>query len=133
LNPPDLDTIRQYHLDRLNQALRRPGMWGGEVTIRLFMDTVAFVQGMRESWSQDQDELRQRGAFTSTGVRGAFATILPNHHDDGAIAPVYAEIALRHRWLTIDRYLPDEAYRRLKPRPIDGPAGTTARTNSKPN
>lgn len=114
MSAPDLDTIREYHLDRLNQALRRPGMWGGELTIRLFMDTVAFVQGMHESWKADQDELRHRGALTATGVTGAFAAILPGYRHDGAVASVYAEIAWRHRWLTVDRYLSDEDYRRLR-------------------
>jgi hypothetical protein len=36
---PSLDEVHRYHLRRLNDALRRPGMWGGETTVRLFLDS----------------------------------------------------------------------------------------------
>ncbi|MGW5190605.1 hypothetical protein ACWEOO_15210 [Kribbella sp. NPDC004138] len=111
---PGRDEIRRYNLDRLNQALRRPGMWGGEVTIRLFLDAVAFVDGGHEEWGREHDDLRARAAFTSVGVRGAFAAILPRYADtDAAVASVYAEIAWRHGWLTVDRTLPDQEHRQL--------------------
>lgn len=111
---PGLEEIREYHLERLNQALRRPSMWGQETTIRLFMDEVAFVSGMGELWKQDLDELRQRGAFTAAAVSGAFAANLPSYRDHGAaVASVYAEIAWRRGWLAVDRCLPDDEYGRL--------------------
>jgi hypothetical protein len=111
---PSLDEVRGYHLGRLNDALRRPGMWGGETTLRLFLDAVAFVDGRGAIWQQEQDALRDRGAFTSLGVRGAFADVLPGYADEGAVASVYAEIAWRHGWLTVDRVLSAEEHRRLR-------------------
>jgi hypothetical protein len=111
---PDLEEVRRYHLDRLNQALRRPGMWGGELSIRLFMDDVAFVDGMNELWKQEQDDLRARGASNALGVQGAFAAILPGYRDHGAAAAsVYAEIAWRRGWLAVDRALPDDEHQQL--------------------
>jgi hypothetical protein len=111
---PSLDEVRGYHLGRLNDALRRPGMWGGETTLRLFLDAVAFVDGRGAVWQQEQDALRDRGAFGALGVRGAFAHVLPGYDDDAAVASVYAEIAWRHGWLTVDRVMPTEEHRRLR-------------------
>ncbi len=109
---PSLDEVRSYHLDRLNHALRRPGMWGGETTLRVFLDAMAFVDGRGAVWQQEQDTLRDRGAFRSLGVRGVLAHVLPGY-DDGAVASVYAEIAWRHGWLIVDRVMPTEQHRRL--------------------
>ncbi|MEV0570352.1 hypothetical protein [Dactylosporangium sp. NPDC050588] len=111
---PSLDEVRRHHLDRLNQALRRPSMWGWEPAIRLLMDDVAFVDGTGELWQQEHDDLRVRGAFNSLGVHGAFTAILPGYRDDGAaVASVYADIAWRLGWLTVDRTLPDDEHRQL--------------------
>jgi hypothetical protein len=112
---PNLGEVREYHVTRLNQALRRPGMWGREITLRLFMDAVAFVDGLDEVWQAEWEQLRARGAFTSLGVHGAFAEILPGYRDDGAaVASVYADIAWRHGWLTVDRTLPADDLQRLR-------------------
>ena len=55
---PGLDELRRYHVNRLDEALRRPGMWGGETTIRLFLHAVAFADGQDEVWRQEQYALR---------------------------------------------------------------------------
>ncbi|MER7441556.1 hypothetical protein [Micromonospora avicenniae] len=112
---PSLEEIRDYHVTRLNLALRRPGMWGRETTLRLFMDAVAFVDGLDEVWQAEQEQLRARGAFTSLGVHGAFADVLPGYLDDGsAVASVYADIAWRHGWLRVDRTFPTDDHQRLR-------------------
>ncbi len=111
---PTLGQVREYHLGRLNDALRRPGVWGRETTLTLFLDAVAFVDGLTEAWQQEQDALRNRQAFNALGVHGAIAHILPGYDDDGAVASVYAEIAWRHGWLTVDRVLPADDHRRLR-------------------
>jgi hypothetical protein len=50
--------------------------------------------------------LRSRGAFTSIGVPGAFAYVLPEgRRDHAAVASVYAEAAQRFGWLRVDRVL----------------------------
>ncbi|MFI6820612.1 hypothetical protein ACIBJE_06600 [Micromonospora sp. NPDC050187] len=111
---PNLNEVRDYHVARLNHALRRPGMWARETTLRLFLDAVAFVDGIDQVWQAECEQLRARGAFTSLGVPGAFARILPGYHDDGAaVASVYADIAWRHGWLTVDRTLSAEDLQRL--------------------
>lgn len=111
---PGLDQVRRYHLNRLNEALRRPGMWGGETTIRLFLDAVAFADGLDEVWRQEQQALRDRGAFNALGVQGAVAELMPGYRDHGGVAAsVYADIAWRHGWLAVERTLPDADLQRL--------------------
>lgn len=115
---PTLHEMRQYHVSRLNEALRRPGMWGRELTIRMFMDAVAFVEGLEEVWRHEQEMLRTRGAFNALGVHGVVTELMPRYRDDGAaVASVYADIAWRHGWLTVDRTLPDAELRPLRDDP----------------
>ncbi|MFJ6950691.1 hypothetical protein [Micromonospora aurantiaca (nom. illeg.)] len=109
-----LDEVREYQVTRLNHALRRPGMWGGETALRLLMDAVAFVDGLDEVWQAECEQLRARGAVNSLGVRGAFSEILPGYRDDGAVASVYADIAWRHGWLKVDRTLSADDFQRLR-------------------
>ncbi|MEV4417979.1 hypothetical protein [Catellatospora sp. NPDC049609] len=123
---PTLDEVRQFHLDDLNSALRRAGMYGGEVALRLFTHTMAFVDGVLDAWLQEERDLKSRGAFNSLGVRGAFAQLLPGHNDDGAVSSVYAEFAWRQSWLIVDRTLTDVDYCRLR----DSAAGWCTRDRS---
>ncbi len=109
---PGLDDVRRYLVDKLNRALRRPGMWGTEITLQVLLDAVAYVDGLGEIWRREQDDLTTSGAFTSVGVRGAFAKI--GYDDTGAVASVYADIAWRRGWLTVDRLLPDVDHHRLR-------------------
>ena len=109
-----LDEVREYQVTRLNHALRRPGMWGGEIALRLLMDAVAFVDGLDEVWQAECEQLRARGAVNPLGVRGAFSEILPEYRDDGAMASVYADIAWRHGWLKVDRTLSADDFQRLR-------------------
>jgi hypothetical protein len=121
---PTLDEVRRYHLNRLNDALRAPGMWGHETTIRLFMDDMAFVDGVAETWRQEQQALRDRGAFNALGVRGVVVDLMPRYRDGGStVASVYAEIAWRHDWLTVDRTLSDRDLAAIR----DDPASWCAR------
>jgi hypothetical protein len=89
-------------------------MWGGEITLRLFLDAVAFIDGLGEVWQREQEQLRARGAFLATGVGGGFATVMPGYQDDGAVASVYADIAWRRGWLSVDRTLSDRDDRGLR-------------------
>jgi hypothetical protein len=57
-------------------------------------------------WKAEREYLRTRGAFTSIGVPGAFAYVLPEgKRDHATVASVYAEVARRFGWLLIDRVL----------------------------
>ncbi|OHV61353.1 hypothetical protein BCD48_40040 [Pseudofrankia sp. BMG5.36] len=98
--------IRSYLADQMNAALRRPGMYGGEIALRLLFATLAHVERLDARWEAELDLLRARGLFTSTGVTGALDGVLPDgRSQDGAIASVYAEIAARFGWLVPDRGL----------------------------
>ncbi|MFJ9447360.1 hypothetical protein ACIRRH_36755 [Kitasatospora sp. NPDC101235] len=48
------DEIHTYLVARLNDALRRPGMWGGELGIRLMLDHLLFLERRQEAWDDEQ-------------------------------------------------------------------------------
>jgi hypothetical protein len=104
--------IRDYLLQQLNSALRRPGMFGAEIALRLYFDAIAFTDRSERLWADDLSALRSREAFTSTGVTGAVERVLGYRAED-VMASVYAEIAHQHAWLTLDRNLPEAGYRRI--------------------
>ncbi|MFI1092114.1 hypothetical protein [Streptomyces sp. NPDC020917] len=106
-DPSDERTVQDvldYLVTHLNGALRRPGMYGGEVAIRLYFDAVAFADAAEQAWKQELKDLQTRRASFPTGVRGAFQDLWGDAHE-GAVASVYAEIAHRQGWLRRDRTL----------------------------
>ncbi|MGC5019240.1 hypothetical protein [Micromonospora sp. DT47] len=108
---PSAAQIRGHLRAKVNDALRRPGMYGGEMALHLLLDALAFAEGRHEEWRRANDGLRERGRFTSVGVRGVFLPVLPKavNHDD-AVSSVYAELAHRLGWLETDRLLTAEEY-----------------------
>ncbi|MFI0811851.1 hypothetical protein [Streptomyces echinatus] len=96
--------VREYLLTHLNDTLRRPGMYGGEMALRLYLDAVAFAHASEQAWQQELKDLQTRQGSSSTGVRGAFQALWGDTHE-GAVASVYAEIAHRQGWLRLDRTL----------------------------
>ncbi|MFE7531576.1 hypothetical protein ACFU7Y_38595 [Kitasatospora sp. NPDC057542] len=96
--------VREYLLTQLNDALRRPGMYGGETALRLYLDAVAFADAAEQAWQQELKDLQTRRGSFSTGVSGAFQDLWGDAHE-GAVASVYAEIAYRQGWLRLDRTL----------------------------
>ncbi|MFE5587626.1 hypothetical protein [Kitasatospora sp. NPDC056531] len=107
------EEIRTHLVTRLNDALRRPGMWGGELSIRLILDHLLFIERRQEAWGDEQRALEQRKAWTSTGVKGAFQDFLPADHGD-SVASVYAEFAHRQGWLKADRVLNTAEYASMR-------------------
>jgi hypothetical protein len=107
--------IRDYLLQQLNSALRRSGMFGGESALRLYLNAIAFVDGCEQLWAEDMIKLQSRGAFVSTGVSGAVELVLGDRAED-VMASVYAEIAHRHGWLTLDNTLSRVDYDHLRNR-----------------
>ncbi|GGT43814.1 hypothetical protein ACFFV7_33245 [Nonomuraea spiralis] len=109
--------VHHYLLTQLNLALRRPGMYGGEIALRLYMDATAFADDREAAWREELEQLRTRECFPSTGVRGAFRLLWGDDHE-GAVSSVYAEIAHRQGWLELDRTLSlaeyDEIFRTSK-------------------
>jgi hypothetical protein len=104
--------IRGYLLQQLNSALRRPGMFGGEIALRLYFDAIAFTYCSERLWADDLSALQSREAFVSTGVTGAVERVL-GHRAEHVMASVYAEIAHQHGWLTLDSNLPEASYGRI--------------------
>ncbi|MEU8399607.1 hypothetical protein AB0C28_30865 [Nonomuraea sp. NPDC048892] len=100
--------IRAYLKDQLNQALRRPGMYGDEIALRLLFDHLAYAEHQDEEFAQALRTLTSRGAFNGGGVTGAISTVLPDSSGHG-VASIYAELAHDREWLQADRTLtPDE-------------------------
>lgn len=108
-----LGDVRDYLRRQLNSALRRPGMFGGEIALRLCLDAMAFADGAERLWDEELAALRSRGAFVSTGVTGAVERVLGQRAED-VMASVYAEIAHRHGWLTLDEELSPTEYDRIR-------------------
>jgi len=108
--------IRDYLLRQLNDALRRPGRYGGELALRIHVDALGFVDDVGDPVRRWHDALRDSGGANAIGVRGAAADVLPDGCAEYVTASVYAELAYQLGWLRADRLLAPEAYRRL----VDG-------------
>jgi hypothetical protein len=113
LGPRSSTEIRAYLKDQLNQALRRPGMFGGETALRLLFDHLAYAEHQEKEWAQALQSLEVRGAFNSLGVTGALSTVLPDASEDG-VASIYAELAHDRGWLQADRTLTTEEHGSLR-------------------
>lgn len=109
-----LAEVYRHHRQHVNHALRRPGMYGRDETgLRLLMEALAVADGRLADWTAECDGLRSRGAFTATGVAGAFSTVVPAQVRQTAAAAVYAQIAHRLGWLDLDHALTAADYHRL--------------------
>lgn len=116
---PSGDDIRAYLRRMFNNALRSPGTFGGERALRLYLDALAFADGQPDT-ARDIEALRKAGAFSSTGVQGAFGAMLPglaSSHPaslasglDTMAASVYAEIGRRHGWIDLDRAVTEQEH-----------------------
>ncbi|GAA3510451.1 hypothetical protein FHR32_003709 [Streptosporangium album] len=116
------EDIHAYLADRLNLALRRPGMMGGEIGITLLMDPLFVAERQPEGWPAMQRDLARRGVWSARGVTGAFAHLLPAHGATGHVeetASVYAELAQPRGWLRPDRVLTTDEYANLRRTMID--------------
>lgn len=108
------DEAREHHRKRVNDVLRRPGIYGrDEIAERLLLEAMAAVDAGLDRWVAECDRLRERGAFTATGVQGAYSTVLPVDLVRPATASMYAEIAHRCGWLDLDRALSKAEYQQL--------------------
>ncbi|MFI2780180.1 hypothetical protein [Streptomyces sp. ALB3] len=105
--------VLDYLVTHLNGALRRPGTYGGEIAIRLYLDAVAFADASEQEWQQELQDLQTRRGFSATGVRGAFQDLWGDAHE-GAVASVYAETAYRKGWLQLDRTLTSAEHHEMR-------------------
>lgn len=105
---------RRHHVLKVNDVVRRPGMYGRDETAeRLLLEALAAVDGILDRWQDQCQALRDRGAFTATGVMGAYRHIVPEDAVRDAAASIYAEIAHRFGWLSLDRALPEAEFQQL--------------------
>ena len=82
-----------------------------ELAERLLLEAMAAVDGCLAQWRAECDVgYADRGAFTATGVMGAYSNVLPANSLRDAAASVYAEIAHRLGWLYLDRALSKSEY-----------------------
>lgn len=88
-------------------------MWGGELSIRLILDHLLFVERREETWGDEHRALQQRKAWSATGVKGAFKNFLPADHGH-SVASAYAEFAHRQGWLKADRVLGPAEYTSMR-------------------
>jgi hypothetical protein len=84
-----------------------------EVAEHLLLEAMAAVDGSSDRWQAEFEGLRERGAFTSTGVQGAYREVLPTDALREATASVYAELAHRLGWLRLDRAMSEAEYQQL--------------------
>ncbi|WEH41223.1 hypothetical protein [Streptomyces sp. AM 2-1-1] len=106
--------IRAHFVDRLNSVLRRPGMWGDELALRMMCEDLLYVEGRPGAWHEQQTSWEVSGAWSANGAKGAFARHL---HGDGpadAVVSLYAEFAHRSGWLRAVRVLDTGEYARLR-------------------
>lgn len=113
VSEPTLETVRAYLVAQANSALRRPGMYGGEIAVRLYLDAVAVACGTKQAWVEDLDDLRERGGFNAAGVTGALASLFGYGTED-AMASVYAALACSRTWLQLDHRMPADVYDELR-------------------
>lgn len=109
-----LAEARRHHRAQVNSVLRRPGIFGrDEMVERLVLEAMAAVDGSLARWWAECDGLRNRRAFTATGVHGAYGAVLPAEAVRDAVTSMYAEIAHRCGWLDLDRTLSTADHRRM--------------------
>ena len=95
------DDLRRYLLGQLNAAVRRPGMYGGEAVILTLLDALAFADDRTDRWQVELDALVARGAANAAMVSGAVHEVL-GHRCEDVMASVYADLAHRQGWLSLD-------------------------------
>ncbi|MGZ0150804.1 hypothetical protein ACXJJ3_27345 [Kribbella sp. WER1] len=109
-----VEQIQQHFIEGLNGAVRRPGMYGGELGLNYKFDEVIYVTETSDSRAW-QEAFEAAGAWSSIGVAGVVRRLMPG---DGAeaIASAYADYAHQQGWLTIDRTLEEREYGALRGR-----------------
>ncbi|OUC91220.1 hypothetical protein [Streptosporangium minutum] len=111
--PRSRSEIRDYLVDRLNHALRRPEMFGGETALLLLLDHLVYAERQDEAWAEERQAMESRGAFTPTGVTGAFRALVPGAYQCG-VASVYAEFVRARGWLQADRVLTADEHESMR-------------------
>jgi hypothetical protein len=108
--------IREHFTRRLNDALLRPGMYGGEIVVRGFLGDLAWIDGREPDGGGVSESLEAAGAWSANGVAGVFARMFVGQlkeHEEAAVF-VYADLARAWGYLVPQRKLPVSEYSRLR-------------------
>ena len=97
--------IRDYFLGILNDALPRLSMYGGEIAARQLLSHLAFIDEREDELRDRFDALRDHGAFTASGVGGAFNRQTGLEPTANEIGSVYANVAFHMGYLRSERTL----------------------------
>lgn len=97
--------IREHLLGTLNDALPRLSTFGGEIAACQLLSHLAFIDDCNDELRDRFDALRDRGAFTASGVAGAFNRQTGLKPTDNEIGSVYADVAFRMGYLRTQRTL----------------------------
>ncbi|MEV7892302.1 hypothetical protein ACWD3I_29110 [Streptomyces sp. NPDC002817] len=106
------EEIHAYLVQQLNRALRHPEGFGGELALLLLCDHLLFTEGQPDAWAEASERLRESGAWTAIGARGAYRELIRGD-DSSGMASVHAEFAHRRGWLATDRALDARTYQAL--------------------
>ncbi|KKD04233.1 hypothetical protein [Streptomyces sp. WM6386] len=106
------DEIHAYLVGQLNRALRHPEGYGGELALVLLHQHLLFAEGQADAWGEASERLRESGAWTAVGARGAYRELIRGD-DSSGMASVHAEFAHRRGWLATDRVLDARAHQAL--------------------
>jgi hypothetical protein len=105
--------VRAHFIERLNLALLRAGLYGGELALGIFMDDLAWIDGRDDRVA---DVMKAWGTWSPVGVRGWLARLFgdrPSRHDVAA-AFTYADLACHWSYLRPQRTLTVQEYARLR-------------------
>jgi hypothetical protein len=107
-----VNEIRRHFTARLNDALLRPGLYGGELIVSQFLADLAWIDGRESQAGAVVKSFTAIGAWSPIGVRGVFVDMFggrPEDHEQ-ATAFVYADLARIWGYLEPQRILSSEEY-----------------------
>jgi hypothetical protein len=124
--------VREHFIARLNSALLRPGMYGGEMALQWFLGDLAWIDGRDSAGESVAESFESIGAWSSTGVRGAFARLFGGAARDheAAAAFVYADLARTWGYLAPERTVTRDEYARLR---VEAPTWTASADRTIPD
>ncbi len=110
--------VRERFIERLNAALLRPGMYGGELTAQTVLEDLSWLDGQDDLRPHIPETLRAAGAWSALGVRGVFMQMFGGDAVQHAAAAslVYADIAHARGYLRPQRVLTGQEYSWLRGR-----------------
>lgn len=105
--------LAEHVLDQFNSAIRRLGMYGGQMSLLLYADVLAKAYGQSEQWEEHLAGWRKNGTMNELHVAGP-VTEMFGDADTAVIGSVWAQAALDFGWLDLGRVLTAQEYSRAR-------------------